>query len=167
MSGAGEPIDRDRRGPPLVVVPRPLDHPDAVALVEQIQQYYVAVYGGRDDDATPAAEFAPPRGLFLVGYLDAVAVASGGWRRHPDGSAEIKRMFVADRVRGVGVGRRLLLELERAAWRAGARRVVLNTGYRQQVAIRFYEAAGYARSERRFGFYAGTRGAHFYAKELR
>ena len=49
---------------------------------------YVGLYG--DEDATPMdpAQFVPPNGLFLVGYLNGIPVASGGWRAH-DGPAPL------------------------------------------------------------------------------
>ena len=50
------------------------DHPDAARLIEEVQQEYVVRYGGRDDSPADPAEFAPPGGLFLVGYLGGVGV---------------------------------------------------------------------------------------------
>lgn len=97
----------------FVIAARTLDHPDAAGLIHQIQRYYVRIYGGRDRDPTDPAEFAPPRGLFLVGYLDGIAVACGGWRRRPPDGVEIKRMYVTESARGRGLARRLLAELER------------------------------------------------------
>jgi GNAT superfamily N-acetyltransferase len=151
----------------FVIEPRAFDHPDAVGLVRAIQEMYEHLYGGHDDDATEATQFTPPDGLFLVGYLDGGAVASGGWRHHDATSVEIKRMFVAKEVRGRGLARRMLAELERTAAGAGANRIVLNTGFRQRSAMRFYEANGYTRTDDRFGHYEGIRGAHFYVKTLR
>ncbi|WP_199430395.1 GNAT family N-acetyltransferase [Qaidamihabitans albus] len=128
----------------------PFDHPDAVKLIDAVQQEYVRRYG--DPDVTPVdpAEFAPPDGLFLLGYLDDVPVASGGWRAHdgpePEfrpGDAELKRMYVVDEARGRGFARAVLAELERTAAAAGRRRVVLETGTRQPEAIALYRSAGY------------------------
>ena len=150
----------------LHVTERPFDHPDAVAMVAAIQQYYLDLYGGRDEDVTEAAEFTPPDGLFLIGYLDGEPVACGGWRRRTDGSVEIKRMFVLDRVRNQGLARRMLDALEDTARAAGAGRVVLNTGFRQRTAMRFYEANGYVRTDDRYGHYEQIDGAYFYAKPL-
>ncbi len=104
--------------------------------------------------------------MFLVGYLDGVPVACGGWRRRPDGSVEIKRMYVDPSRRGGGLARQLLAELERTAAEAGASRVVLNTGYRQVEAIAFYEASGYVRTADRFGVYEAIDGAYFFVKTL-
>jgi GNAT superfamily N-acetyltransferase len=150
----------------FVIEPRAFDDPDAAALVRAIQQLYEVLYGGHDEDATEAAQFSAPNGLFLVGYLDGEPVASGGWRRRDATSVEIKRMFVAKAVRGRGLARQMLAELERTAAEAGATRVVLNTGFRQRSAMRFYEANGYTRSDDRFGHYQAIDGAFFYAKPL-
>src|SRR5690606_20796679 len=106
------------------------DHPDAVRLVEAIQQEMVERYGGPDETPVTAADFAPPRGLFLVGYVDGTAVACAGWRSRGE-DAELKRMYVDPSVRGNGYARRLLAEIERTARAAGHRRVILETGDRQ------------------------------------
>jgi GNAT superfamily N-acetyltransferase len=148
------------------IAPRRYDHPDAVAVVAAIQQYYQQLYGGHDDDHTDPAQFTPPDGVFLVGYLGEAAVASGGWRRRDAVTAEIKRMYVAEEVRGRGLARRLLAELEATAAAVGVTRMVLSTGFRQFEAIAFYEASGYRRTDERFGFYAEADGAYFFAKSL-
>jgi GNAT superfamily N-acetyltransferase len=145
---------------------RPYDHPDTQQLVERINAYYVDIYGGRDRDPTDAEQFVPPAGLFLVGYLDGVPVACGGWRRRPDATVEIKRMYVADEARGRGLARAMLAELERTAAGAGAQRIVLNTGYRQGEAMALYQSSGYVRTDERFGVYGPIEGAHFFTKDL-
>lgn len=150
----------------LRIQPRPFDHPDAHALIEQIQQYYVELYSGRDRDSTDRTEFAPPNGIFLVAYLDGAAVGCGGWRRLSSATVEIKRMYVVEHTRGSGVARMILRELEGTAAAAGATRVTLNTGFRQPAAIAFYEAAGYRHTDDRFGPYAEIQGAYFFEKRL-
>ena len=150
----------------LSIEARPFDHPDVAAMIERIQQYYVEVYGGPDRDVPEAADFTPPGGLFLIGYLDGAPVASGGWRRRPDGSAEIKRMFVVASARGRGAARQLLAVLEATAREAGATAIVLNTGYRQPDAMALYESSGYVRTDERYGHYQATEGAHFFGKQF-
>lgn len=135
------------------------DHPDAVALIGEVQAEYVRRYGGEDSTPVDPTEFAPPRGLFLVGYVDGVPVACGGWRAHAsdeldfrDGDAEIKRMYVVPLARGRGLARALLAELERTAAVAGRRRVVLETGTEQPEAIALYKSSGYTEVTK-FGVY--------------
>jgi GNAT superfamily N-acetyltransferase len=146
--------------------PRPLDSPEAIEFVAAIQQFYVDVYGGEDDDTTEAAEFVPPHGLFLVGYLDDAAVACGGWRVHDEDGVEIKRMWVTPQVRRQGVARKLLRELERTAAAAGHRRIVLTTGEPQHAAIAFYAANGYVVTDARFGHYREFDDALFFSKQI-
>lgn len=150
----------------MEILARPYDSPDAQQLVERINAYYREIYGGFDRDPTEPKQFVPPAGLFLVGYVDGVPVACGGWRRRPNDTVEIKRMYVVESARGSGLARQLLAELERTASAAGARRVVLNTGYRQPEAIAFYLATGYERSDDRFGVYADVAGAQFFTKAV-
>lgn len=136
-----------------------------VHLVEQVQQEYVARYGGPDESEVDLSEFAPPLGRFLVGLLDGVPVVTGGWRRVDAEAVEIKRMYVVPSARGLGLARRMLAELEASAAVAAATRVVLGTGDQQPEAVALYESSGYAAIDG-FGRYAHTRGALFYGKSL-
>src|SRR5919197_1418562 len=106
----------------------PYDDPDAAMLIAEVQAEYVIRYGGHDGTRVHPEEFAPPQGLFLVGYADGEPVASGGWRAHEDGSAEIKRMYVVPSARGKGFARQMLAELELTAKRAGHCRIVRENG---------------------------------------
>jgi GNAT superfamily N-acetyltransferase len=63
------------------------------------------------------------------------------------GHAEIKRMWVTQSVRGLGVGRRLLGELERAARRRGVAALRLETNRALGEAIGLCRSAGYAEME--------------------
>jgi GNAT superfamily N-acetyltransferase len=128
------------------------DHPDAARLIEEILRDDVDRYGGADAAPVEPAEFAPPHGLFLIGYVDGVAVASGGWRSH-GADAELKRMYVVPAARGRGRARRMLAELERTASAAGHRRLILETGNKNAEALRLYRSCGYVEVPA-FGFYA-------------
>jgi GNAT superfamily N-acetyltransferase len=130
----------------------PYDHTDAVGLIAQVQQEYVVRYGGVDRTPVDPAQFAPPSGLFLVGYLNGVPIACGGWRAHRDGTAELKRMYVAPPGRGRGLARAVLGELERTARQAGHRQIILETGLRQPEAVALYHSEGY-RAVPGFGVY--------------
>ena len=88
-------------------------------------------------------ELRPPAGLFLVAYLRSEPVGCGAVKHHADAPSEIKRMWVATRTRGLGIGRRLLSELERSAARSGARRARLETNRALTEAISLYRSSGY------------------------
>ncbi|CAM05446.1 acetyltransferase (GNAT) family protein [Saccharopolyspora erythraea NRRL 2338] len=134
-------------------------HPDAKRLIEDLQQVYLDRYGEEDRTPVDPGDFEPPRGLFLLGYLEGCAVASGGWRvldsgqpGFRDGDVELKRMYTAPEVRGRGLSRLMLAELEARAAVAGHRRIVLETGTRQPEAIGLYASSGYREIEK-FGVY--------------
>ena len=88
-------------------------------------------------------EMRPPSGLFLVATLGDAPVGSGVLRFHGDGSTEIKRLWVAMDVRGLGLGRRLLSELEDRAVRHGSDTVRLDTNRSLEEAIAMYRRGGY------------------------
>ena len=147
-------------------------HPDALLLIEAVQEEYVARYGGRDDTPLDPLMFEPPVGSFFVGYADDVPVVSGAWRRRGDldvfgssDSAEIKRMYVAPQARGRGLAHSMLAHLERTAAEAGARVMVLETGSAQPEAIALYLSSGYTRIES-FGHYKWSPENRCFGKRL-
>lgn len=88
-------------------------------------------------------DVAPGRGAFVVVYRNGEPVGCGAVRRLDEQTAELKRMYVTPRARGLGLGRRLVSALEAEARALGARRLVLETGVRQTSALALYRAAGY------------------------
>lgn len=147
-------------------------HPDALLLVEAVQEEYVARYGGRDDTPLDPLMFEPPAGSFFVGYLDDGPVVSGAWRRRGDveaygttDTAEVKRMYVVPHARGRGLARTMLAHLERTARDTGARAMVLETGTAQPEAIALYESSGYTRIPN-FGHYAWSPDNRCFARSL-
>jgi GNAT superfamily N-acetyltransferase len=147
-------------------------HPDARALVGEVQDHYAVIYGSPDETPLHAAIFDPPAGAFFVGYADDVPVAMGGWRLrsdvHPWGrrtAAEIKRMYVTPAARRRGYAVAVLRHLEETARRAGADVMVLETGTAQPDAIAMYEASGYELVDN-FGYYAFSPSCRSFAKPL-
>lgn len=147
------------------IEPRAYDDPDVARLVAAVQAEYVVRYGGPDRAVVDPGEFSPPQGVFLLGYVGAEPAVTGGWRRIGDGTAEIKRMYVLETMRGRGLARLMLGELEASAVSAGIGRVELSTGSKQPEAVTLYESSGYLPTAG-FGYYAATPGAMFYGKNL-
>jgi GNAT superfamily N-acetyltransferase len=148
------------------------DDPDAAKLIAEVQQYYVQIYGSPDESPVEPAEFTPPTGLFLMGYLGERPIVCGAWRAHsPDepgyaaGDAELKRMYVIPSMQGRGHARAILAELERTARDAGHIRMVLLTGAPQVAAIQLYRSSGYAPIPA-FGIYRDEPDARCLAKLL-
>jgi ribosomal protein S18 acetylase RimI-like enzyme len=88
-------------------------------------------------------EVRAPAGAFVVAYLNGEAIGCGAVKHRPGGPSDIKRMWVAESARGLGVGRRLLRELERLARESGAAVAQLETNAALVEAIALYRSAGY------------------------
>ena len=123
------------------------NHPDA----RQCFRAYFAELDSRSESGfDPAAgisaephELTPPAGNLLIAYLHAEPVGCGAVKHHPGEPTEIKRMWVADPARGLGVGRKLLAELESHAARSSSPVVRLETNETLTEAIAMYRSAGY------------------------
>jgi GNAT superfamily N-acetyltransferase len=129
--------------------PGHVDSGVGAALVQAMRDEMAVMYEGLDLDgnAMPragAVELGPPGGAFLVGYHDDAPVCCGGLKRLDDLACEIKRMYVVPPLRGRGVARTLLHELEETAHSLGYAIVRLDTGPKQLGARRLYESEGYA-----------------------
>jgi len=92
-------------------------------------------------------EVRPPLGAFVVAYLREEPIGCGGVKHHPGAVTDIKRMWIAESARGLGLGRRLLVHLEGLARARGSREVRLETGDVLTEAIALYRSAGYAEVE--------------------
>ena len=88
-------------------------------------------------------DLVEPAGLLLVARLHDEPIGCGALKVHGREPAEIKRMWVSEAVRGLGVGRRILGELEHHAGRHGAPAVRLETNRTLAEAINLYRSAGF------------------------
>jgi DNA-binding MarR family transcriptional regulator/N-acetylglutamate synthase-like GNAT family acetyltransferase len=89
------------------------------------------------------AEFRVPLGAFLVASADGEPVACGGVRTIAPGVGYLKRMWVADAVRGFGFGGRMLRALEAESLSLGLTTLRLETNRALTEAIEMYRRAGY------------------------
>jgi DNA-binding MarR family transcriptional regulator/ribosomal protein S18 acetylase RimI-like enzyme len=121
--------------------------PDARWCIQQyIDELNVRFEAGWDPARSIPAEpneLVPPAGLLLIARLRGKPVGCGALKFHAGAPTELKRMWVAPGARGLGLGRRLLLELERRAREAGAQVVRLETNRSLKEAIHLYRSSGY------------------------
>ncbi|MFJ8582058.1 GNAT family N-acetyltransferase [Micromonospora sp. NPDC093277] len=151
----------------VVIEPCPPNDPRARACV---RAYARDVTRRFDDGFDPALsnpvhdeELLPPAGVFLLATLNAEPVACGAVKLHHDAPAEIKRVWVGDTVRGLGIGRRMLSELERYAAERGWTAVRLDTNRNLSEAIAMYRSAGYHEIE---PYNAEHYAHHWFEKQL-
>jgi len=122
-------------------------HPDARRAVRAYVTELAQRFDGGFDPALSISasdeEMSPPAGLFLIATLHGEPAGCGALKFHPGAPTEIKRMWVAPEARGLGLGRRLLAELEARAAARGARTLRLETNRALAEAISLYRSAGY------------------------
>jgi DNA-binding MarR family transcriptional regulator/ribosomal protein S18 acetylase RimI-like enzyme len=122
-------------------------HPSArwavAAYVAELAERFDAGFDPTLSISATDEEMSAPAGLFLVATLRGEPVGCAALKFHPGAPAEIKRMWVAAGVRGLGLGRRLLAELETRAAAHGVQVLRLETNRALAEAISLYRSAGY------------------------
>jgi DNA-binding MarR family transcriptional regulator len=128
------------------VLPVDPDDPRAraclAAYAAELDRRFPAGFDPARSISASAAELRPPAGVLLLAILDDEPAGCGAVKFQAAGPSEIKRMWVAPRARGLGLGRRLLAALEQQA--AGSNPVVrLETSASLGEAIGLYRSSGY------------------------
>jgi GNAT superfamily N-acetyltransferase len=126
-----------------------VERPRSAAARWCLEQYFLelnerfdAGFDASQSTLPDAAQLTPPAGLFVVARLRGAPVGCGGLKLDAE-AADVKRMWVAPSVRGLGLGRRILRELEERAREAGVKVIRLETNRSLSEAISLYRAAGY------------------------
>jgi len=110
-------------------------------------------------------EMTLPNGLLLVANLLGAAVGCAALKLHNDTQiAEVKRMWVAADVRGLGLGRRLLERLSAEATSRGMLILRLETNRSLFEAQQLYQSAGFVEVE---PFDNEPYAHHWFQKDLR
>jgi GNAT superfamily N-acetyltransferase len=124
------------------------EHPDAQScLAEYVAELNRRSERGFDPSVGATAlphEVRPPAGEFFVAYRHGEPIGCGAVKHHGGGPAEIKRMWIAPRARGLGLGRRLLHTLEACALAGGARVAHIETSATLVEALALYRSAGWS-----------------------
>jgi putative acetyltransferase len=101
--------------------------------------------------ASLPAPFAPPDGRLLVASAQPGGAICGcvGVKRHSDSAAEIKRLFVREGCRGIGLGRSLFLVALDAACELGYEEALVSTiPSHMATANAMYERLGFEPTQR-------------------
>jgi len=101
----------------------------------------------------------------VVAYLESMVVGCGAIKPFDTGVAEVKRMYVREELRGQGIAKQVLQELERWAEELGYTSCILETGKKQPEAISLYQKCGYTRIPN-YGQYADVENSVCMQKQL-
>jgi len=131
-----------------------VEHPSTATSRWCLSQYFAELNERFDAGFDPARSlyadtgvFAAPSGAFVVVRMRGRPVGCGAVKFKGKAPAEFKRMWIASDARGLGLGKRLLTELENHARNAGARAVRLETNRTLTEAIAMYRKNGYVEIE--------------------
>ncbi|MDY7536959.1 GNAT family N-acetyltransferase [Undibacterium sp. RTI2.1] len=141
------------------------DQADVLTLIAELDAYQHSLYPAESVYSLDLTAVSALQLICIVARdLDQRAVACGALVLAPE-YGEIKRMYVHPTQRGQGLAKRLLHSLEAAAYKAGCRQVMLETGPRHTEALRLYAQAGFVVCGR-FGNYRDDPLSVFMCKDL-
>ena len=144
---------------------------DVPAVVDFVRRV-LAEFGIAFGDGAPTdtqledlpASYAEAGGRFWVAVREGRILGTAGVHPVPEHAAfELRKMYLAPDVRGLGLGKRLFDVALAHARARGAARMVLDTTERMTRAIAFYESHGFVRDDR---FRTASRCTRGYVKTL-
>ena len=136
--------------PTIALVSSPND--DIRLLVSELEEVLSAGYPAEQRHGLSLDAIFQEHVRFFVASLGGVAVGCGGVALF-DGFAEVKRMYVRPSARGTGVARAILERLVVETRGAGLSTLCLETGTKQDDALRLYRRYGFTDCAA-FGAYA-------------
>jgi len=129
--------------PNIIISAEAPENPGAMELIHALDAELLMLYPAESVHNLDYAETQSEGGTFLVARQGGEALACGGMRRIDADCTEIKRVYVAQAARGLGLGRQIVERLETAARDIGYTRIKLETGTRQTAAQALYTSMGY------------------------
>jgi len=149
----------------IVVQQESPDQPSVVDFLGKADERSSALYPSQNRVGSPLAALLADNIRFFVARADGRALGCGGYAVFPDGSAEMKRLFVDPDSRGQGVGLRLVQAIEAAAVQDGVPQLFLETGVKSHEALGLYRRIGFKQCGP-FGSYANDPLSIFMVKSL-
>jgi putative acetyltransferase len=119
------------------------DQPEAVELARQFDAYVVALYPPQYRSKVDASVLTAADTRLFVARRDGKALGCMALVRTGPDRGELKRCFVTESARGQGVGFALLTAVEAAAREQKMTRIQLETGNRNNAALRLYRGSGF------------------------
>lgn len=126
----------------FTVAPEPFDTEDAVRLRAVARLETDGIVGTRSDVGVALTAAMLPTHLVARDTFG-TALGCGGIVAAGNGIYEIRRLFVRAGARHLGVGEKLLAELEYAARELGAPAIVYETAPQMTDTVRFFQRHGY------------------------
>ena len=111
-------------------------------LIENLDAYMIPLYPAESNHLLDIETLRQPEMRFFAGFMGDEVLGCGGCWLHGD-YAEIKRVYVSPRARGLGLAKQLMQRIEAEARACGRLIARLETGIHQPEALGLYRALGY------------------------
>jgi putative acetyltransferase len=112
-------------------------------LIEELDALQLALYPAESNHLLDIDTLVQPQMRFFAAAVDGNILGCGGFWLHAD-YAEVKRVYVSPKARGLGLAKKIMARLEDEARAAGMKIARLETGIHQPEALGLYRALGYA-----------------------
>ncbi len=138
--------------------------PSVRVLIDALDQYMIPLYPAESNHLLDIETLRRPEMRFFAAAVGDELMGCGGCWLH-EGYAEIKRVYVSPKARGLGLAKKLMDRIEDEVRSAGMAIARLETGIHQPEAIGLYRALGYV-ERGAFGDYAPDPNSVFMEKAL-
>ena len=122
---------------------------DTTSLVEVIREYVrwldmdLSYRGFEAEMASFEQIFTLPSGMFFIAEAEREIAGCAGLLRHTGGTAEVKRLFVRERYRGLSLGEQLVSAVVRKSKSLGFSKLILDAVPQTKFAQGLYERMGF------------------------
>lgn len=147
----------------VTIRPESIESEDAKTLIGELNQILTVIVGEDGSANFSNTDVEKERSVFLIARVDEKPYGCGALRMLSGDTAEIKRVYA--RKNQLGIGSRILRELEQQAAGFGYKKLLLETRVQNVNARNFYEKNGYRHCEA-YGKYIGNKNSYCYCKEL-
>ena len=135
-------------------------------MIEELDRLQASLYPPENNYLDSIDELQKPNCYFIGAYVGGRIVGCAAFKIVDGTYGELKRMYVIAGYRQLGIGQRLLEELEARSVESGVKLVRLETGVSQPQALALYRRNGYHEIEA-FGGYSDSALNVFMEKRLR
>lgn len=119
--------------------------PEVQAFIHKLDRYQESLYPSESNHLDSIDTLMQPH-VYFVGVKNGGELAGIGAVKRFDAYGEIKRMFILEKFRGKGIGKKIIKALETHLVQHHIFLARLETGIHQSAAIGLYETMGYIRT---------------------
>ncbi len=129
----------------MIIHPMAADTPEAQDLIDRLDKFQEKLYPTESNHLDSVETLMQPN-VFFIGVRTGDELAGIGAVKRFETYGEIKRMYIPEKFRGKGIGKKIITALEAHLREHHISKARLETGIHQTVAIGLYTAMGFTRT---------------------